>query len=431
MFLVNVSLSISSSDLARNAPASQEREFRWIAGLAVFAVVIAGLVAPWLRHWLPTLIHMQFPTGGTNWEWDLKACLIAGAVSLPLVLWALAIRLEFSRRLLIPRWLPWLGAPSLVGLASFFSSHHKAQWYFLEAVKVRAEAYSYPRSMAFWQSEIQRFDAERKDDTKSQILFIGSSQMNFAVDAKQFAAARPDARIRKKTLPGFSASHYVLAERELDLRPNDLVVCWLSEFDFFREDELPANRLRTSSSLGSFPALLGSLGARCVANLEPLMDLFAASVLSAWRQRDLYRALSLNFWWRSNTRSEAVFQRPEESDIERQGQNLIHSVRRGTLLDANFDSFKKFATQLRAKKVGLLVVEGQTHPISAKLYDPEFREETRKRLRLMAERERFTYLDESVLPIFGSHDFADVYHLNSNACLRFTEFLKARVLNEH
>jgi len=394
----------------------------------VSAVVVATLalgLAPWLHHWIPTLIHLQAPRGPVSWRWDGQTCLLAFVIALPLVVWTLVLQWECRTARKLPRWCSWFFAFCLVIAASAGSNQDKVSWFFLEAVKVRAAAFSYPRAVAFWKAENLKFDAQRVVTTKPQILLLGSSQLNFAIEADRIAEARPGFSVRKKALPGFNAMSYQLAVPELNLKAGDVVVCWLSEFDFFREDRVPANRLRSSSVLGTVPSLVRCLDSERAANVEPIMDLTLAGVMPVWRLRDLHRTLVFNFWWREklSASADAAFQDPMAADITKQGQNLARSVRRGALVDANFNSFETFAETLTGEGIHLLVVEGQSHPISRQVYDPAFRGETRERLETMATQIGFEYRSEDMLPNFSADDFADVYHLNSRAMRRFSDYL--------
>ncbi len=398
-----------------------EKRLAMIVGVFVMLIALAGL--PWWKSVVKYLYVLQSDLPWHPGPVRLQYFLVAVAiVCLPLLSW-LALSLYEHRK--GQRW--FLAAASaclcLIAVSALFA-HQRTQWFFLEACKVRTERFSFSRSLVFWRSNSYN---RQVSPAQSSIFAIGSSQVNFAINEALLSDRLPRYGIHKKTLPGFNVLQYKMVVPELRHLEADIVVCWLSEFDFFREDRIPANRLRGQATISQVVKLIQILPpALAWDNRAEMADVFFATVSPLWRDRDIIRVISRGFWWKTDSIDTAE---RVSGDSEQQLENLRRSIRRTELLDVNFRSFAVFARQLADSGIRLIVFEGHTHPGVMRNYETSYRIETRSRLQAMSESIGFEYVTEKDMPVFTDVDFVDIYHVNEAAQNRFTLFL-ADYLNQ-
>lgn len=301
----------------------------------------------------------------------------------------------------------------------------EVRWFFLEAVRVRAEYASYTRSITNWRLEQREF---RPVSAKPTILLVGSSQINLGTDLRRLRNDLPGVQVEKKVLPGFGIMQYLATFPDIMAYQPLAVVCLLSEFDAFREDRLPSNRLRHSIKLPQYKTFLSLLGYRLLwGNRAELGDLGLALVTPLWRDRDLIRRLVLGFWWDDralySTSSDRVLGDNEALDLAAAREHLRNIIIRGRLQEASVESFAKFAAGLRTAGVELIVFEGMINPLATDIYPVDFRIETRLRLRQMSDDLGFVFVDETAMPRFGAGDFQDAIHLGATGRRRLTRFM--------
>jgi len=410
-------------DAKVNAKAILETEAK-VAGVVSFlAPLTVLLLAPVLRglaHWL---VVLQPPAQWTR----LAAFSSAGtwalffvALLVPLAWRTVALR-QARRGESIRQGLPVaaLAAVVLFALANVILVQHRVFWTIDEASKIRLEPFSFLRALASWRTT----PAAASDQTT--VLAVGSSQINSALCPDRFRLAAPSLGLIKRALPGLCAMQYAAAWPGLRACRPDFVVCWISEFDMFRDDELPVNRLRyfvTAAETAHIAADLGAAG--LWRERGALADLATAALCPLWRHRDLLRNLATQLWWKappSPPASEAQRQR----DFQRVVDGMAAAVRRGRLLEANFLSFSRFARMVADSGAKLIVVEGSSHPAAMAVYDPAFRTETRLRLQAISRQTGFEYFSAAQMPAFSGADFADPAHLNADASACFTDWLAA------
>ena len=259
-------------------------------------------------------------------------------------------------------------------------------------------------------------------------MFLGSSTMNFGVDGEQIETAHPDLQVRVKALPGFSILQYqMLADYVVEQRP-DTLVCWISEYDFFHEQQVPANRLRFIATLKQTWQLVKILGlTQLWQDRGEVADISVGPMISFWRDRDLLKQLAVYRLWTqydiSTQQQQEIETKPD--DVLEHVARIKKTMMRSEFVEVGFESFERFAATVVENDIKLYVFEGITHPVAMSAYDPNgvFRSETRNRLRTLADRLDFVYVDESELPEFKAGDFADVVHFNEGARWRFSAFL--------
>lgn len=363
--------------------------------------------------------------------------------------WAWLAGIDIERRL--PKRIPWAAtlALLLVVTVSIALTHPRVNWFFVEWAILRTPNPSFARNTLFWQQS----DFERTGEANSLLLpvrLVGSSQIYQGTDAALLVKECPLITVEKRCLAGFGPMQYPwLQDRILTPKPR-LLVCWLSEFDFFREDDLPVNRLRWASTLDGCRRLESAVDLPTVAiserwesishgeNWHPhyrddwsmrggYADLLMAAVNPLWRVRDHVRRVVFGYWWdvsRSSVEStEDGPQLAQSSEMSEARESLRMNVGQKRMVETNFRSFRMFAEELQLRGISLLVLEGSSHPEATAVNPSEFRVETRQRLRAMSQEVQFNYREENAMPRFQSGDFADAYHLNTAGRQRLSEFL--------
>jgi len=400
-------------------------EILFVKRLSILIPLCVLASVPFLKSFFSYLVNLQVPK-----EWmrlgsifEPKTLIVAAFFSVVPLLWAMCLKAERRFFKIIGHGQPvaTIGAVLFVIMVCGLFRWHRVNWFFLEAVKVRAEEFSYPRSAAFWKR--QTMDSLRRADNNNLIL-VGSSQMNFAVDSDLLSSEFANLIPIKKCLPGFGIMQYLMSAPEILSYHPDIVICWISEFDTHREDRIPANRLRYFPDLKQLWYLLQTLQPIDLwKNRSQLADIGFAGIIPLWKERDSMTLLLKNFWWPSSSRLTEKTSNAKDTEIVKQRENLVRSVRRTELVEANFKAFRYFASLMVSKRIKLIVFEGKTNPMVSAAYNPAFREETREQLRLMASEIGFTYVPESEMPRFTPDDYTDAYHLNKSARAQFTTFL--------
>jgi hypothetical protein len=410
-------------------------EWRWAVRCCWVAPLAAVTAGPWLAKHLLFLVYLKPVETGWAWQrwitWAPFWLIVVAMLLVPMVwLAALAVERRWRWRWLGGGRLP-VGAVSavvLVALVGTMLNHPRGRWFFAEWAKLRTENPSYARNVLFWHAE-DFPQAGNASQSGTRIGIAGSSQINFAVDHQLLAQLLTDARVEKNCLAGFGPMNYLtLIDRIADRGHTD-VVCWLSEFDMFRETGLPADRLRWCMAPRAWIGLWGLLSpAQRWSNRAELADLAAAAWVPLWQHRQHVRRTMFGYWW--------DISRPEEptspggaqvlarmADAAAAQENVRRNIGRTELVELNFDCFERFARELTARGIRLLVVEGSSHPQIMRSYDPTYRGETRQRLSAMADAVGFRYLSSDQLPALDADDFIDPYHLGDDARTDFTGFL--------
>ncbi len=413
-----------------------ERFWAWRACLAspLLALVVWGLAARYLLFvlYLKPPTPLASLTDALFWKPSLGLGVLTFAA--PWCWWA-STRWTCGRGRF-----PWSALLAVVAVAGFCVAldQPRLKWFFVEWCLIRTPSSSFARNTLKWeQRQFERTSS--RTPSAPLVRLVGSSQIYQGTDLAVLESALPDVVWEKNCLAGFGPLQYPwLLEVLLDPPPR-MVVCWLSEFDFFREDELPVNRLRWASTSSGVARLYTAVNWPTVDISERTKaltdgrnwpddisdqwslrcgytDLEVAALVPLWRERDHFRQVFFHYWQDlsnpAEARSATEPQLAESAGMEQARISLGNNVGRKRLVDANFDAFAQFARELSSRGITLLVCEGTTHPDATVVYDPELRNETRRRLQQLSETTDFQYLDESQLPRLTRDEFVDPYHLN-------------------
>lgn len=414
----------------REAVRSLERRVvRWTFYGAPLVFVLVWLVAAGAGKALlflqPTDFSVERLTE-SRLGWIAACCVVAAGV-----VWAATFRL--SARLSDRAVTTFVVVLTIVIilLAAAALQHQRSSQFFREIVKVRAPQLTFPRNIVFMQ---QRLPALRREVPRAERLtvgLVGSSQVNLGVDELVLSEEIGDAVVQKLCLPGMVPFQYMALSQDLaDIR-FDVVVCWLSEFDFYREREIPTTRIRWCMTPDVVEDLSTVVGLKQRwANRGAFADLWTASRNPIWRQKDLIRTLIFRTWWRfdedihdfdSDEQKVGARLADREQGVTNARSNIQHTV----LVDANFDAFELFSRRLVTAGTRLVVVEGESHPETMAVYPFEFREETRRRLTDLSTEIGFDLVFSSERVQFNDDDWKDAVHLNEQGRIRFTNWLGA------
>ena len=395
---------------------------------------MAGLLAvPVLTKYLMFVAFLKPPPPGLgfgSWSQMKPALVLLGAIELLACFWLAGVELELRCPWVAQKRFPLAGIAAifLVGAACLPLVYPKTRWTFAEWAKVRAPNPSFARNTLFWEArEFEEFG--NTDAAKHRVDAVGSSQINAAVDGSLLARLLPATAVEKQCLAGFGPIQYLTLHDRIAERGCRTIVCWLSEFDFYREDRVPINRIRWAATAMGTVALWNALEPiERWSNRSELADLSFAAIVPIWRNRDHFRRTIFGYWWDLSRPADtatdgAGSQLARAADFEAAKRNLAENVGDKRLVATNFRCFRRFAELSAKDGVKLIVFEGCSHPEVMKVYDPRFRRQTRLAMQSMAAEAKFVYVPADEMPTFTTADFGDAYHLNDTGRAKFTHYL--------
>ncbi|QEF99484.1 hypothetical protein Mal15_35490 [Stieleria maiorica] len=401
----------------------ETRLVRWALFALPIIVPIAFVIAG--RYWR-TLLFLQPPV-----EWSTMfsrpAAWAGGVIAACAVLaWWLSLRISHigSRR---GQWFAVaVAVVAVVCVTDRLADVSRARFVLEEAVKSRAPHLDFVRNIAFKQQTL-RAPLPANVADRQRIFLVGSSQINLGIDAAQLRAKTSADEVVGVCMPGMVPLQYLAVADPLVRQRPSVVICWVSEFDFFRETTVPTVRLRWLMDRTSLLRIASTLSLRHqFVQRAQLADLALASLSTLWQQRSLFQMVAFRFWWDWDAEGHTISE--DEATVggqlvdQEQGlRNIRRNIRRTPLVDSNFDAFAKFSALVVQSGGRLIVLEGESHPDAMAAYPPEFRSETRRRLGQMAETIGFEYRTEGMRPSFGPDDWRDAVHLNQFGRERLTE----------
>lgn len=405
---------------------AEQRLVKWLCWLSP---MIAIVLVPVIHRYLLTVLYLQPPAAG----WDLSAAYqskvsLAAAAMFPAFIgvWWLGLKLQ---PLLDRSRLPWAATLAVMAIPLCSLPFHNSRftWFFVEWAIPRTPNPSFARNTLYW--EQRNFEFVGPENGARSIGLVGSSQTAQGFDLDLMHSKLPDDRVEKKCLAGFGPMQYPFLLERIQERRFDVIVCQLSEFDFYREDTVPVSRLRWASGREGISHLWATLALQQRwENRGNLADLWLAAKLPLWRHRDHIRRTMTDYWWK---RSDPPKSRDAGNGVLAEAPGLGEAIAflkknigHKNLVEVNFQSFALFARKLSSQGIELIVLEGQVHPDARKAYDTSGMQlATRQRLHAMANTYEFRYIDATIQPSFEADDFGDAYHLNSSGRLKLTEIL--------
>ncbi len=409
-------------------------ESKWCKRLFLLMPLLVVILIPLMGRFLLWFLFLHPVESTIQWShlFQSKAIVLSlGVIVIP-VLWWCGLKLEKTKQRKL--WAVVLIILFVTAVNMLFTSS-KVRWTFVEWAKVRTPNPSFARNTLFWeQRNFERRSQRSLKPNRQQVHLIGSSQTFQATDLQLLRDETEDYYFEKNCLAGFGPMQYQFLWSRISERNPDIIVCWLSEFDFYREEKLPTSRLRWGSSFEGIITLSQQCDTKIVwDSREELADLIIAASLPVCRNRDHIKRAMLNYWWdRSRplgVETQQVEVLAKSVGLEDARIHLKNNVTRSRLLDVNFRCFQQFALRCKDANIKLIVFEGQSHPQAITSYDANFKKETRDRLTAMSQLCGFQYHAAFKIPKFTQKEFADAYHLNEQGRIRWSKFL-AKILNK-
>jgi hypothetical protein len=404
----------------------QEAQF-WVASFPAF-LLFAFIASTILGNWANQLFTLDFTLRSfliSNYMRPISLLSFVTLAITPLVFY-LGIFFESNRSVVwnnMMKWLPIAALSSfiLTLIVSLIFSSERADFLLREFLKFRAAPNTLERSLVYWRE--QGANKYIQQSSTGKIVFLGSSQINKNVD-EHLVSQTLGVPVEKDILPALHPMQYLAMVKEVSKRRPATVVCFLSEFDFYREGGVPTNRLRgVTYHLSTVLQIMKTLSLRQVwGSRAQLTDLAFAAICPLWRNREEFRIAIFDMWHRSGD-----LKADEAGVAEVQIAGLRKSIQSTSYVESNFIAFHVFAKHLIQNGINLLVVEGFSRSDVMDLYSGTYREETRDKLTRMASDLGFTYIPEQEMPIFDFHEFSDGVHLNQNGSSRFSQYIADRL----
>ena len=314
-------------------------------------------------------ILLSLLTGGGFWAWvdgeiprldwhqafTLRSIVLAGAGVALVGVWGLLIRREW------PGWAVWMLAMSGFGCVEAIIRFPAVQTAFWLAAEARIPAKA---NMSFMHDvcHVRLDEAARGDDPRPAIILVGSSQVVQGVDGELLARLLPDRNIVKRAVSSLRPLQALVAENYIPVRPGDVVVHYLSEFDFTNQEEFPFAWFRPFAGWGSLGDVLGAVGWRSVAKeWRGGVDYALAATLETWRERDWLRTAFFRMWGLSP--EDKVF---DERIPDRDGGLWFSRENsRNTSLSPSHPqkrAFEHWISRITAIGATVVIFEGQVNP---------------------------------------------------------------------
>ncbi|MBB3206284.1 hypothetical protein FHS27_002093 [Rhodopirellula rubra] len=360
-----------------------------------------------------------------------KLGLVAGILAaLSIVLyWATLRTARIERANRLPGLSPLLCLLGL-GLGGLLLQFPKSHWVFQESVKARTPQLEFSRNIIFMQQKLfTEAPIEITPAPLSKVGLVGSSQINLGIDVEQLETWSGEGAVHKYCLPGMVPLQYQALSAPLAEKRLDVVVCWLSEFDFFRERELPTSRLRWCAETANVRDVFSVLTPnQAWFNRGHLADLATAVVTPLWSQREPIQMLSFRFWWRFDVGAPVASDEEQQvgarlADLDQGVKNAKQNIQRTPLVDANFQAFERFARRLTDAGTRLVIIEGESHPLTMEAYPPAFRAETREKLSELSRSVGFDFVTTDQRVQLETDDWRDAVHLNETGEAKLTNWL--------
>lgn len=404
---------------------------RWLIRLIPLWLVAGWLVIGPLRN---TILFLQPVRPFRHWMATPAALLagiavVSGCLATGL-LWFLGRKLSSAK----PNMIGWfgfvVGVTMGVVVCGNVLNETKVRFTLEESVKSRAPQLDFVRNIAFKQQELRLPADQPAQSSQPRIAIIGSSQINLGIDVSLLKKQTLSEDVISVCMPGMVPVQYLALRDDLIAKSPTHVVCWVSEFDFFRESHLPTVRLRWCVDRDNLPQIASTLTLpQKYQNRSQLADLSLASIMPLWQQRSLLQLALFRFWWGWDAEGQEIDKDEAAiggrlADKEQGIKNVRQNISRTPMVESNFAAFSQFANIFDDVGIQLIVIEGETHPDAMKVYPHKFRMETRQRLAEMAEKNRhFRYITEAERPAFDESDWRDAVHLNELGRMKLTTFV--------
>ncbi len=268
-----------------------------------------------------------------------------------------------------------------------------------------------------------------------RIGLVGSSQVAAGFDRDMMSDALGNSSAELGLVLGMTPPQYLMLAENVNRQRFDVVVCYLSEFDFYRDEGITAERL----AWGAAPGFATDLASQATSqqlfrDRSEFAWISLAQWSTLWRHREHLRN-TLFHWWedlRSHRESHAnvVDMIASQADASAETLETLRAADH-EYLGANFWSFQQFCNKVSARGTAIIIIEGACHSEVMSEFPNAARRQTRQTLREIASGCGATYLAEDQIPSFSDSDFVDGTHLGAVGRERLTRFLVDHLNTDH
>jgi len=219
--------------------------------------------------------------------------------------------------------------------------------------------------------------------------------------------------------PSARAYDFLFLDRELAHRHADMVVCYLSELNFF------SGALSDGFSLfftcRDLPEFL-RLGGTPRWSYRKFAYGLLGDLMPVFRLRDLFaaRLLGLGFTSLLQRERNAIL----SSDLPQRAIEAAAGYRIDDQSQFSFAAFENFINKCRSQNRTVVLCCGQLNPVLGRQLDPALRPKMVTSLRQLASKySNVLVVEEAQLPAQAEKDYEDLTHVGPAAQTRFTEAL--------
>jgi hypothetical protein len=263
-----------------------------------------------------------------------------------------------------------------------------------------------------------------RQGTQPAVVLVGSSQVLNGVDTGLLRELLAPVPVLRRAMFGMTPLKALAMSSYMPFRAEDQCVLYLSEFDFTNQDEFPFAWFRPYASWQTLPSVLQCMAYRTqIWYWRRVTDYMLAATVQSWQARDFLQQIVFHFWAPA-TESRV----PENDDVK---AVLVTSARAELKqAPAEEQAFLRFAKRLAARKVDMVIFEGDVNPA---IYSPS-RNMAKKQVRdfliklTEAYGQRYVSQEEQGLDL-DAGDWKDMSHLNPGGREKLTRRM-AEVLSE-
>lgn len=367
-------------------------------GGALASLAFGGPFWAWV-HGQPVVLHW-----GALWSGRaLAGALAFGAVP---AAWAWGLRIRPKR------WMAMVAVAVILAGAEWLLQRPGMQAALWLAARARlAPDQVFMREVCYVRLE----EASGRRPEAPAIVLVGSSQVLNGVDERLLGELLHPTPVIRRAMFGMSPLKAMAMQSWMPFRPGDICVQYLSEFDFTNQEAFPFSWFRPYASWRTVPAVLGSLSRETrIRHWRGVMDTLTAATTEWWRARDFIRRIVFRFQAGQPEPAAPVAPGDPAGAAEQARGELVFA-------DAEWAAFRRFAEQLKAGQVVLVVFEGEVNPA----LDSEPRRRVRQAVRARLEEfladgyGRYVSREEQGLDL-GPEDWRDMTHLSQSGREKLT-----------
>ena len=293
-----------------------------------------------------------------------------------------------------------------------------------ELIRVRTDNPSVQKYTLQWMTD-DFADATINPDHTTSIGIVGSSQIGAAIDRKVLADSL-GSRIQLDFVPGMLPMQYSMLAKDISQHDFDVVVCYLSEFDFFRDEGIPSERLMWGAKRDFAMTISKDIPTEQIFHhRDDIAIIAAAQCCWWWQHRDHIRRACFSWWWNRYSKDQSP---NEQTQFDHGNMNALEvtlsdlNPGHHDLVEANFLAFARFCQRLSTRGTKIVVIEGECHSRVQAAFPANSREATRKRLREILKETQGTFVSsQDLIVMFSDNDFADGTHLGASGRQKLTE----------